>query len=102
MIKVTEVQQGPHVDWSLQGSVLSIGGDVLIDLEKERRDSQRIIDICKGGNGLLVIGLGNGYVASVLIPPIEYENTTTEDGISKHAPRPMDLDAVELKLWRNV
>ena len=54
MIKITKVQPGPHVDWSLEGNTLTIGDEIVLDLEEERRDTQRILDICRAVDGLTV------------------------------------------------
>lgn len=103
MIKVTEIQPGPHVEWNLEGTRLIIGGGIEIDLVEDRRDTQRIIDICRKGDGL-VVGMGEGYVASVLIPPIQYEEVVVENGTEEgdcgNIPLPLEIEAVELKLWR--
>lgn len=103
MIKITKVQPGPHVDWSLEGNTLTIGDEIVLDLEEERRDTQRILDICRAGDGLTV-GMAEGYVASILIPPIQYEEVViengTEEGESGKIPLPLEIAAVELKLWQ--
>jgi len=42
-----EIQPEPHVSYSLNGTELTIGDIIVIDLEEEQEDSQNIIDICE-------------------------------------------------------
>jgi hypothetical protein len=100
---IKEIQPGPFIDWSLDGTLLSVG-DILIDLEEQQQDSQAIIDICEK-DGELVIGLGDAYVASVLIPPAKYK--LTEAGVDENdnpvyesEKLPLDTEAVQLILWQ--
>lgn len=95
---VKEIQPGPHVAWSLDGETLSVG-DIAIDLAAEEKDSQAIIDISRDGDGL-TRGMGNGYVASVLIPPRCYEAEETDEGDLVLVPAQINTDAVELMLWQ--
>jgi len=44
---IVEIQPEPHVSYSLNGTELTIGGIIVIDLEEEQEDSQNIIDICE-------------------------------------------------------
>ena len=72
---VIELQPEPFVNWSLDGTLLSVG-DIVLDLEEEQQDSQAIIDICEK-DGKLVKGLGDTYVATVVIPPAQYQLVET-------------------------
>ena len=44
---IVEIQPEPHVSYSLNGTELTIGDIIVIDLEEEQEDSQNIIDICE-------------------------------------------------------
>ena len=48
--------------------------------------------------------MAEGYVASILIPPMQYEEVViengTEEGESGKIPLPLEIAAVELKLWQ--
>lgn len=100
---IKELQPEPFVDWSLAGSMLSIG-DIVLDLEEEQQDSQAIIDICEK-DGKLVKGLGDTYVATVVIPPAQYQLVETGiDGegnpIYENEKLPIDTESVQLILWQ--
>jgi hypothetical protein len=95
-MRVSELQPGPHVAWELSGVVLSFGGGVDVDLAAEEGDNQTIIDISRRGAGL-VRGMGEGYVACVLIPPRQYAQS---EGQEEPQPVPLNVEAVELKLWQ--
>jgi len=78
---VKEIQPGPFIDWSLDGTLLC---------EKD---------------GELIVGLGDAYVASVLIPPAKYK--LTEAGVDENdnpvyesEKLPLDTEAVQLILWQ--
>ncbi|SMG47698.1 hypothetical protein [Dethiosulfovibrio salsuginis] len=95
---VKEIQPAPHVGWSLVGETLTVG-PLSIDLAAEEKDSQVIIDISREGDGL-TRGMGDGYVASVLIPPRCYEAEETDEGELVLVPAQINTDAVELMLWQ--
>jgi hypothetical protein len=101
---ITKIQPGPYVKWNLEGTKLIVE-DIEIDLEEEQKDSQVIIDIC-GENGELIVGLGNMYVASIIIPPAKYElveiDELDENGNPIYSMNkiPLDLESVELVLWQ--
>lgn len=97
-MRITVLQPPPHAPCSLSESILQVGG-IAIDLEGEQRSSQTIIDVSKSGVGLKR-GLGDGYVASVLIPPAEYEELEGDDREILLVRRPLNTDTVELMLWR--
>lgn len=101
---VTKIQPEPYVEWNLEGTKLIVGG-IEIDLEQEQKDSQVIIDICMK-NGELAVGLGDTYVASIIIPPAKYELIETDELDKNGNPIysmnkiPLDLELVELILWQ--
>ncbi len=101
---VTKIQPEPYVGWDLEGTKLIVGG-IEIDLEQEQKDSQVIMDICMK-NGELAVGLGDTYVASVIIPPAKYELVETDELDENGNPIysmnkiPLDLESIELILWQ--
>jgi hypothetical protein len=100
---IKELQPEPFIDWSLDGTLLTIG-DIVLDLEEEQQDSQAIIDICEK-DGKLVKGLGDTYVATVVIPPAQYQLVETGiDGegnpIYENEKLPIDTESVQLILWQ--
>lgn len=100
----TKIQPGPYAEVALDGTKLIIE-DIEIDLEEEQKDSQIIIDICRK-NGELIIGLGDAYVVSIIIPPAKYELVETDELDDEGNPIysmnkiPLDLESVELVLWQ--
>lgn len=101
---ITKIQPGPYAEVALDGTKLIIE-DIEIDLEEEQKDSQTIIDICRE-NGELIIGLGDAYVVSIIIPPAKYELVETDELDDAGNPVcsvnkiPLDLESVELILWQ--
>ena len=86
-----------------EGSVVHIG-DECIDCASEQQDSQRIID-------LKIPGV-DAYVATIVIPPKEYEpveveaieDEEIEEGGMHVAPvvpqaKPLDIETVVVSLW---
>ena len=103
---ITEINQGPKATYSLQGKVLTIGGQVSIDLQERQSDLQKVIDICLD-NQLQTMreGLGAWYVATIVIPPKQRQlvdsGEVDEEGNPqmKEEDLPIDLTKVELRLW---
>jgi hypothetical protein len=105
-MQVFHVSEGPaYPAYSLneKKKKLTVEG-LIIDLEKETKDDQNIINITKGDNGEFILGLGGkkGYVADIEIPPRQYRFEETgegEDAVTNKIPVPLDLNTVVLKLW---
>jgi hypothetical protein len=100
---ITELQPEPFVNWSLDGTLLSVG-NIMLDLKEEQQDSQTIINICEK-YGELIKGLGDVYVAVVVIPPAQYqlvEAGADEEGnpIYENERLPIDTNSVQLVLWQ--
>ena len=95
-------------DFFLDGKILTIGGGVIINLEAEEDDQEKIITIgaCKG---MVHRGLKPccTYVADVIIPPRKYETVETDGEHPggetttriESIPVPLDTDSVTLRLW---
>jgi hypothetical protein len=103
---ITEMNQGPKAAYSLQGTVLTIGDQVSIDLQERQSDVQKVIDVCLD-NQLQTMreGIGAWYVATIIIPPKQRELVPSgeqdEDGndILIERERELDMSKVELRLW---
>jgi hypothetical protein len=97
--------------YSLEGTVLDIGG-VIIDLAEEEGDQEVVISFGKC-NGMVHRGLKPCcvYVAEVVIPPRKYmevekdgppEEWAGEEEPETHTetvPAPLDINSVTLKVW---
>ncbi|WP_422448177.1 AAA family ATPase [Thermoanaerobacterium sp. DL9XJH110] len=102
---VREINEGPKIDYTLDGTVLTLGGGaVSVDLATRQQDTETVIDICRD-DGHLVEGMGRWYVATIIIPPRRYHLVDTGQVDENGAPvlaseaLPLDLDAVVLNLW---
>ena len=95
-MQIEYMQAGPYANVELDGSVLHVAG-ISIDISARQADSQVIIDITQQG-AAIVEGLGRqgSYVASILIPPKEYEDLDT----GERRPLPLDTNRIGLKLWQ--
>jgi hypothetical protein len=105
-MQVLHVSEGSRYPaWSLKENKkkLTIEG-IVIELEKETKDDQNIINITRKNDGECVIGLEgkNGYVADIEIPPRQYRYDETGEGEDLKVVKvslPLDLNTVVLKLW---
>ena len=102
---ITNVNGGRKADFSVNGTVLTVG-EVSIDLQERQRSTERVVDVCLD-NQLKTMreGMGAWYVATVVIPSKQTElyqtGQTDENGDPEYAERDRTLDVskVELKLW---
>lgn len=86
---------GVYEDFIVQDSSIIIGDDQF-DLSELQRDDQNIFDIKKDDR----------YVASIIIPPAQYDEIDAEDkamqevdGSVVPVKRPLDMNAVRIVLW---
>lgn len=106
-------QSGLHVEYNLNGTVIT-SGDMVVDLADRQGDSQVIVDVSvnvssgeSGGIARLVEGIGGnrGYVASIVLPPRQYELVDSGTFDSQGNPvftrtaLPMDTGKIAFKLW---
>ena len=80
--------------------MLTIGGQVSIDLQEIQSDVQKVIDICLD-NQLQTMreGIGAWYVATIIIPPREYRLAKNDNGETSIVPTSLDVSKVEIRLW---
>lgn len=82
VVKHYPEEEGNFLAWEVVKNNLSFNdGEMIINLEKKERDDEVQLDICTDYTGGLVMGTGNGeqYVAQVVIPAREYEETEVEN-----------------------
>jgi len=102
---ISHASDGQKANYSLSGSVLTVG-DVVIDLQERQRTNERVIDICLD-NQLQTMreGLSAWYVANVIIPPKRYslqpsgEKDEEGNDLMEEVELPVDTSQVELRLW---
>lgn len=96
---VTHLNSGRKAEFTVDGTVLTIG-NLSIDLAKRQTDVQQVIDIClDNGYTTMKEGVGAWYVATVIIPPKEYQIVENESGETNVVPMPLDMRKVEIRLW---
>lgn len=102
---ITNLNEGTKAECSVNGTVLTIHG-VTVDLAARQQDVQSVVDICLGSDLISAAeGVGAWYVATIIVPPREYEliasGQTDENGnpIMILQALPLDMNKVELRLW---
>lgn len=88
---------GPWPEVNLDGVkiTLSAGGESLVfDCSGLQEDSQVTVDVVRGQNGGLAVGVENGtdYVANLIIPPARYEDVPLTMPLSGGEDLPEDID----------
>lgn len=103
-MNIQHLNEGRKVEFELDGCELTLGG-MVIDLEVEQRDTERVISIFADSAGQLSTE-GDAYAAIIIIPPRRYvdeEVTETVDGEEViqtiSVPQPCSAEAVTLQLW---
>lgn len=74
-MKIVEMNAGTKVDYELNGYKLTFNDELTIRLDKYQRDYEVVKDIMADNEGFLVIGDGRFYVAQVVIPETQYDET---------------------------
>ncbi|OQP06857.1 hypothetical protein B1690_05975 [Geobacillus sp. 46C-IIa] len=96
---VTHLNSGRKVNFTIDEDVLSIG-NLSINLQERQRDVQHVIDISlDGAYATLQEGVGAWYVATIIIPPKEYQLVEDGDSEMNMVSMPLDLSKVEIRLW---
>lgn len=117
-MKVTHLpEDGTNfIPYEVTGKLISFNdSELMFDASKKERDYEVVIDICQDYTGGLVMGASTGdrYVAQLVIPAREYEETTSENPnydedaedsmesptITSRVPVAFDMDNCELRLW---
>lgn len=109
-MNVIEKNEGEKIPYSYRGTRLNINDEMILDLARYERDFDVHIDISEDWAGMLVMGLGDRYVAEIDILARKYNEIETKEEISKEGmggdgknirlePVPFSMDNVTLTLW---
>jgi hypothetical protein len=99
-MRIEMMGQGPVSDFSVNDLVVTVG-DVEIDCAQRQTDKREIIDIRATGDQVAE-GSGDALVASIVIPPIQYDEVpgeATEPESVALQQIPLSSDLVLLRLW---
>lgn len=105
-MKIIKKSQGRYIEFSAEGSKLSFDSGILtVDLEKEQKGGETVVDISLDKNGKAVIGVSDWYAAQIRIPPRKFE--VRENGITdamgfrqiEKRRLPLSTEEVTLILW---
>ena len=102
---VINKNEGLKITYTVDGSRVTFGDELTLNLTKYQRDWSVTIDICRNKDNMLVIGAGAGlhYVAQIDIPAIEYaavELVAPEVGSGQIPERlSLDMTKITLTLW---
>jgi len=107
-MRVQTIGPGPHPDFSIQGSVVTVG-ELAIDCAQRQSDKTEIIDLRAQGGAVTEGGEGH-QVASIHIPPRRYElvevetdpageNDEEEGTPQERVALPLDSNQVLVTIW---
>lgn len=96
---ITHLNSGRKAEFTLEGTKLNIGS-LSIDLQERQGDTQRVIDICLDATyATIQEGVGAWYIATIIIPPREYQLVENDNGETSIVPTSLDVSKVEIRLW---
>ncbi len=106
-MNIVEKNQGEKIPYSVEGTRLNINDELILDLSRYERDFDVHIDISEDWAGMLVMGLGDRYVAQIDMPARKYneievendEGTESEGESTTLEPVPFSMENVTLTLW---
>jgi hypothetical protein len=115
-MKIKEMNAGRKIGYVLEKYKLTFDDELTVNLDKYQRDYEVTKDIMTDREGSLAIGKGKFYVAQIVIPAAEYEETVgteeknaidSETGEEKtetaetvtKSKKPLNTDDVELRLF---
>lgn len=79
-IKVVEVNVGEKIPYEIKKNTrITFDDELMVNLEKMERDYDVNIDICYDKWDMLTTGLGERYVAQILIPARQYKETEVDN-----------------------
>ena len=103
---LAERNKGSKVACSVDGTKVSFGGMLTLDLEQYEQEDARAIYICADRNGCLFTNVSPdlAYVAEIAIPAQRYKarQKAVYQGnmpVVERDPVPFDMDACTLTLW---
>ncbi len=109
-MNIIEKSAGAKIGYSLTDKKLTIGGALMLALDRYQKDWPIHIDVMADADGNLLLGSGRFYVAEVDIPAREYDETEADnpnpspsgesDGKTiVRTPKDLDTEKVTLTLW---
>jgi len=98
-VQIIEQNKGEKIRYTVEGARIIFDGKLTVDLEAEQEDVQKIVDVSLDKDGNLIRGVGEWYVANIVIPPREYEAIENENGEQTITALPVNMDKVVLILW---
>lgn len=98
-MQIIEQNEGIKIGYKVEGARITFDGRLTIDLEAEQEDAQKIVDVSLDKDGNLIRGVGEWYVANIVIPPREYETMAGENGEQTITALSVNMDKVVLILW---
>ena len=103
---LVEKNEGRKINYSLEGTKITFGGMLSVDLEKYEREDTYTIYICSDREGGLFNSLcpDLAYAADIVIPARRYRarQKSVYQGnmpVVQRDPVPFDIDACTLILW---
>lgn len=104
-MRIKYKNSGRYVEYSLEGSVLTLGGELHLDLAALQRPYPQTIVISADRDGKLTLGAAWRYVAEIELPAAEFsvEETGVADDVGfpvlRKAWAEFSTENVELTLW---
>ena len=105
-MNLAERNKGPKVAYSIEGTKVSFGGMLTLDLEQYEQEDARTLYICADRGGCMLIGVypDLAYVAEIAIPARRYKarQKAVYQGnmpVVERDPAPFDMAACTLTLW---
>ena len=109
-MNIIEKSEGTKIGYDLTDKKLTIGGALMLALDRYQKDWPIHVDVMADSDGNLALGSRRFYVAEVDIPAREYDVTEVDDpnppaggeGDGKtiiRTPKDLDTDNVTLTLW---
>lgn len=111
MAVIKTMGPGPHIDFSVSGTVISIGEEVIYT-EELQEDSERIVDVYQSADGQISLEGPGAFVANIRIPARRYETEVVDaEGLDENGdqrtevlpiPQPLHPDSIEITVWPRV
>lgn len=104
-VQVIEKNEGTKIPYNQDGYSLELDdGALTLKLTKYQKDWPVLVDVCRDKNSNLTISTDNGlrYVAQIVIPAIQYNETVEGEGEERTTTKeaiPLDTGDVVLTLW---
>lgn len=106
MIVIRKKENSTYIPYTINGNIININNELMLNLLKYERDDPNHIDICQDKFGCLVCGTAAGfkYVAEIDIPErqyIEIEEEPDAEGHPSMIEQPVDFDInlCTITLW---